>query len=116
MARPSDHSLQKPSTEARLAQELAPILSRMLQTAIQWTDISIYPARGYWRQTKADVMAWTGSVEGVGSLGCWESMTDCLRFGFDVEDSRNNPRAYATFEVAAKGRRGDAQPKDQTNG
>lgn len=71
--------------------------------------LDIYPVRGYWRQTKADVMQFTGAVHvGTGQLmfdiGCWESVTDCIRFGFEIEDQRGEFRAEASFVVTAKGR------------
>jgi len=76
----------------------------LLETCVQWTDLKLYPVRGYWRQTKADVMQWTGVYE-VGArtvqIGCWESMTDCLRYGFEV-DFEKGRRRYADVMVSAK--------------
>lgn len=69
--------------------------------------IKLYPAVGYWRQTKADVMQFTGSVRLGGNdgmlfdIGCWESMTDCLRFGFEFYDERRSTRPDASFIVMA---------------
>lgn len=112
-ARPFGHSMRK-DTETRMAQALAPRLSTLLGTAIQWSDIKLYPARGYWTQKRADVQAFTGSFKFGNinySLGCWESMTECLRKGFEVADSRSGmlrggkysrATAYAHFEIWAK--------------
>ena len=98
------HSLQR-GAETRLAQKLAPIFSEMTQSVVMWADIKIFPARGYWRQKRADVQQFTGYFLKGNlkiSFGCWESMTDCLRFGFEVRDSRHDSRAYADFEINAK--------------
>ena len=74
--------------------------------------LDIYPALGYWRQTRADVMQFTGAIHvGTGqrmfSLGCWESMTDCLKFGYEVSDERGKWRAEEGFIITAKGRSWD---------
>lgn len=74
--------------------------------------LEIYPAVGYWRQTKADVMQFTGAIHiGTGqrmfSVGCWESVTDCLKFGYEILDERGEWRAEADFIINAKGRSWD---------
>lgn len=100
--------MMKPPAIDRMRQAIAERLSTMLKTTIPTIDIDLYPATGYWRHTKADVQQFTGYVKINGtnlSIGCWESMTDCLRYGFDLTDSRGNPRAYAHFELCAHDRR-----------
>lgn len=84
------------------------LTERLASMGITATAIKLYPARGYWRQTKADVMQFTGSaiIDGVQrDIGCWESMTDCLRYGFLVHDERKAHRPDAAILVEAEGRR-----------
>lgn len=92
--------------EQRMASELAPCISVLVGAVITWSDISIYPARGYWTHDHQDVMAWTGYVQNNGhtfSLGSWNNMSDCLKHGFDIEDLRGEGyRAEANFVVYAK--------------
>lgn len=108
--RHQEHSLAKPTTKSRLCRALADRLSEIEQTCIQWVDIELFPARGYWRHTKADVQQFTGSVNINGfprSIGCWESMSDCLRFGFDIEVTGGGMREYNYYDVSARGHRVD---------
>jgi len=81
---------------------------RLEQMGIIASKIQLTGVHGYWRQTKQDVMQFTGTaiIDGVQrSIGCWESMTDCLRYGFTVTDERGKDRSYAHFMVEAKGQR-----------
>lgn len=84
------------------------LATRLEQMGLTVRNLCIYPATGYWRQTRADVMQFTGSaiIDGVQqSIGCWESVSDCLRYGFTVTDERGNRYADAPIMVEAKGRR-----------
>jgi hypothetical protein len=96
-------SRARSSAKERLLMRLAPELSRLCNATIAPADIQIFPAQGYWRQCKADVMQWTGTFS-IGTLthdiGCWESVTDCLRYGFTIK--RGSYHAYADFEVSSK--------------
>lgn len=95
-------------TVQRMQQALAPLLAQALGGVVHWDEINLYPARGFWRQTKQDVQQFTGGYRHEGvlwSIGSWESMTDCLRYGFDFYDERGNDRADAHFVVSARGRR-----------
>lgn len=101
-----------PKTQDRLADALADRLCLLLDGPNRndiRQSLNLYPARGYWRQAKADVMSVTGDFKHNGltyTLGCWESMTDCLRFGFDLEDCRGQAN-YADFMFGANERRSD---------
>jgi hypothetical protein len=73
---------------------------------------SIYPARGYWTHKHQDVMAWQGHVDVPVdmhrfsySLGSWDTMTACVRRGFEVQDCRGDDRRYVDFEIHAKEKR-----------
>lgn len=96
------------STRERMEETLAARLSKMLDEPITSADIELFPATGYWRQSRADVMQFTGYVQ-IGRLklniGCWESMSDCLAYGFDLEDCRGQWRAEAEFMCTALDRR-----------
>jgi hypothetical protein len=93
-------------TTQRMIEALTKRLEIMFEVPI--TEMKLYPARGYWRQTKADVQQFTGSVLVNGffrSIGCWESMSDCLRYGFEVHNMKGEFRADADIVCEAKGRR-----------
>lgn len=66
------------------------------------------PAQGYWRtDVRADVMRWEGSAQVYGwpgisdglmvSLGSWNTMTDCVRNGIEIERDGG-----MFFDVSAK--------------
>lgn len=98
------------TTEERLIAKLTPYFEEKFPG--EKLRFELIPARGFWRQTKADVMQFTGGVYiGTDSLtlgiGCWESMTDCLRFGFEISDNRGEFRSEADFVITAKDRSRD---------
>lgn len=90
---------------------LVAMLSKELGVDVQPEDIA--PVTGYWRSNlQADCMRWEGSVPtaeaGKRSIGSWDTMTDCVRYGFTIsKDHRDHPEAY--FLVSAKS-------QDQTRG
>lgn len=94
------------TTKQKMIERLAPHFKAAFPG--QSFKIELFPAVGYWRQTKADVMQFTGYVQLDGNsnlrhdIGCWESMTDCLRRGFEFHDKRKEPRNYASFMINAK--------------
>lgn len=99
---------KRPTTLERMTEKLAAQLSELLNRPITAGDIDLHPATGYWRQSRADVMQFTGSVTIDGlpnTIGCWESMSDCLAYGFDVSDCRGEWRAEAAFVCSARDRR-----------
>ena len=101
---------KRPTAQERLIKKITPYFEKKFPGLTP--DIKLYPVRGFWRQTKADVMQFTGAVHlGTGQLmfgiGCWESITDCLRFGFEIHDERGEFRADASFVISAKGRSWD---------
>lgn len=80
------------------------LATRLEQMGMTVRDIRLYPATGYWTQTRADVMQFTGSaiIDGVQrDIGCWESISDCIRYGFVVHDERGRERADAAIVVEA---------------
>lgn len=96
------------SVMERLKIRLAADLSEIFGTKVAPADFNLYPAKGYWTHTHQDVMAWTGDVKVNDypyTLGSWENMGDCLRFGYDISDNRNNDRTYANFIFDARGQR-----------
>jgi hypothetical protein len=75
--------------------------------SVDTDSIVIYPAKGFYRQRKADVQAWTGyaRVNGIQvDLGSWDNVTTCVRRGIEVTDRRSDRTAYAAFEFCAKER------------
>ena len=94
--------IKKPSTQERLQKLIATILSKHCKTVITYHEVNIYPAKGYWRHTKADVMCWTGDVKinnVTVDIGCWNTMTDCVKHGMRFKEDTG----YARFEFYAKG-------------
>lgn len=65
-----------------------------------YSEISVYPALGAWRQSRFDVMSWEVHMilpehKGKGHnyihcFGCWESITNFLKkakkYGFHIDD------------------------------
>lgn len=71
------------------------------------SEPQLYPARGYWTHIKQDVMAWQGNahVDNIlYSIGSWDSMTQCLRRGFEISDLRGHRNREVEFEIMAKSR------------
>ncbi len=96
-----------PSTLGRMTDALETRLQELLGVPCL---VELSPVRGYWTQSRADVMQFTGNFRHDGaihSIGCWESMSDCLRYGFDINDCRGESRSYADFTCSANGRRVD---------
>jgi hypothetical protein len=96
---------KRKTTEERMIAKLLPHFRPLFPG--EELSIKLFPVHGYWRQIKADVQQFTGRVQ-VGSnvnhtydIGSWESMTDCLRFGFKFHDCRKHHRPYAKFEIEA---------------
>lgn len=103
MPHDQDYALKRDRPTVRLAHKLVEALSPIFETTIDPPRIDV--ATGYYRQKRADVMPWTASVsvEGIPiSIGSWDTVTDCLRRGFTVEDCRGQGfRSYANFEIHA---------------
>jgi hypothetical protein len=99
---------KKTSTLERMTEKLATRFTEILGKTITSNDIALYPATGYWRQSRADVMQFTGTViidDLPNTIGCWESMSDCLAYGFNLNDCRGEWRAEAAFVCSALDRR-----------
>jgi hypothetical protein len=82
------------------AQKLADALTKALGHPVAAKNL--FGARGYYRHRRADVMPWTGVVQVDGmprTLGCWRTMTACLKHGFAVTDDRGVFRAYSDYDV-----------------
>ena len=82
-------------------------LRRMLESN-GFRDLRLWEAEGYWRtDIRADVYRWecqaitsgrTDYSDGLTvSLCSWNTMTDCVRFGFEIK--RDDA---ASFEICAK--------------
>jgi predicted methyltransferase len=67
---------------------LAEELSQFFGTTVQSLDIDLYFSRGYWTHITQDVKAITGYIRvsgvGTGSIGCWESASQCVKKGITV--------------------------------
>ena len=62
-------------------------------------------ARGHWTHKHQDVMRWHLQINLGGyasSAGSWETMTECVRNGFDIE--KDDASNYADFMVNARKR------------
>lgn len=109
---PADEYLRKvrgPKKPGRTRQRLAVKLKESLREAGVECDVlaeELRPAEGYYRSnTHADCWRWDGSIhlriEDGGSVrasvGCWDTMTKCVKNGMWLID-----RDGMLFEVAAK--------------
>jgi hypothetical protein len=99
------------NTKEKLAIKLAPRLSELVGHEIDPSRIKFYPARGYWTHTHQDVMGFTGSYRfsdnssALFSIGSWDNMTDCIRYGFLLHDERKSYHPEAHFMIEALKRR-----------
>jgi hypothetical protein len=93
------------TTEERLIGQLLPKLSELLGQKIEPSDLRLHPAKGYWTHTHQDVMGWQGWIKISGqlvrSIGSWNNMSDCVRYGFMIHDERGEYRAERDFMVEA---------------
>lgn len=64
----------------RVRSKLAGMLSERLGTYISPDDLR--EAAGFWRTSgKSEALRW----EGPKGIGSWNTMTDCVRYGFNIE-------------------------------
>lgn len=84
---------------------------KKLRTALEalgFYDVILWPAKGHWRtDSRADVYRWEGQAFAVGrsdyrdgfrvSFCSWETMTACVRFGFELQRDGG-----ASFEAVLK--------------
>lgn len=85
---------------------LAKLLTEVIGSPIDPEDLDA--AQGYYRQQRSGQAAWSGIivVDGIKRTICsWDSMTECVRNGFTVQDSRGESGRFADYEIHAKDRR-----------
>lgn len=64
----------------RIKVKLAEMLSQSLGTFID--PYELRDAAGYWRtDRRSEALRWEGPL----GIGSWSTMSDCVRYGFDIE-------------------------------
>lgn len=88
----------------RLAKKLVLALRPLVGEGAAIGEPKIICVTGFYKQKRADVMPWTGTVliDGIQrSIGSWDTVTACVRNGFRVIPATVHATAYADFEIHA---------------
>lgn len=112
------------SVRDRIAKLLQKSLPVVHGKEVEWRPEYIYPARGIWKHKKMDVQSWSatciekGSTRTVTNVGCWFTMTACLKsdrmiFGEDPMEVWPDPEPVAVHKGRwTTWRRADAPAQD----
>lgn len=85
----------------RIREKLAEMLTSQIGREVHAVDI--------WKQSPRHIRFYGSAVWGAdtyagkSSICSWDTMTECVRYGFEVEkDTTKSSRAYADYEIHAK--------------